>query len=99
VTDVVLVVALLLLPSGSDSFPEALAVLLIFPAELGVTTMVIAALPPIPRFPILHVTVPPISEQLPCVEEEETYETSVGKESATVTPVAPSGPLLVTVIV
>ena len=96
---VVLVVAVLLAELVSVSLQVTVAVLVIVPAAVGATAIVTVALDPFERVPILQVTVLPVLVQLPCVDVAETYVTLEGSVSISVTPVAVSGPLLVTVIV
>jgi hypothetical protein len=95
---VVEALAVLLAADESCSFAETVAVFVIVPGAVATTTMVIVALPPFPRMPTLHVTVAvPLHE--PCVEVADANDVPPGSVSVTVTPVAPLGPLLVTVIV
>jgi hypothetical protein len=85
--------------SLSISLLATLAVLVIVPAALGVTTMVMVALAPLVSVPRLQVTVLPDRLQLPWLDEEETNVTLDGRVSVTLTFVAVPGPLLVMVIV
>jgi hypothetical protein len=55
---VVVAVAALFDVSGSSGFPLTVAVLLIVPALVGVTTIVIVAVAPLARDPTVHATVP-----------------------------------------
>jgi hypothetical protein len=55
---VVVAVAALFDVSGSSGFPVTVAVLLIVPALVGVTTIVIVAVAPLARDPTVHATVP-----------------------------------------
>src|SRR5581483_7181310 len=81
----------------SGSVPLTLTVLEKSPPVVGVTTMVIYAVPL--KAPTLQVTVPPEKEQLPRVLPAETKVTQVGNVSVTTTPVGVTvGPLLVTAI-
>ena len=59
--------------------------------------MVMVALAPLARVPMLQVT-GPVPLQVPCVVEEVTDVTLAGKVSVTLTLVAEAGPLLVTMI-
>ena len=99
------IVALLLVVFGSTELPLTLtlAVLVIFPATVGVTTIVTVAVVPLAILPRLQVTVPvwPASGvlQLPWVDVAETNFTLVGSVSVIPTLVAVSGPLLATTIV
>ena len=76
--------------------PATVAVLVISPAVVGVTTMVTAALAPPARAPRLQVTV---VEHEPWVGVAETKVTPDGSGSVTVTGADGAGALLVTVIV
>src|SRR5438876_1983123 len=90
--------ALLFDEFGSISLPLTLAKFVIEPAKVGLTVIVIVALPPLTSVPIEHVTVD-VPLHVPEVEDAETYVTPPGNESVIVTPVAGSGPLFVTTIV
>src|SRR5262249_31070724 len=83
----------LFVESGSASFAATLAVLLIFPAAVGVTSICTLELAETAMLPIAQVTVPDASLQPGLAE---TNVTVAGSVSVTVTPVASSGPLLVT---
>src|SRR3989338_4733053 len=97
---VVLAEALLLPDAGSGSPPAMLAVFVIVPVTVGVTTIVIVTDAAFARPPMLHVTVPlawlhvpvdaPVHAALPNV-------TPAGSVSVTTTPVALLGPLFVAV--
>lgn len=92
-------VEVLLVRLGSDVVAVTVAVFEACVDELkvaAVTLIVITAKAPTPIEPILHVTVPALCEQLPSVVDAETYVTSVGRRSDTLTPSAVAGPLLVT---
>jgi hypothetical protein len=65
-------------PSGSVAEEKTEAVFVMVPAEPGVTTMAIEAVPPVPIVSKLHVTVPPDSPQLPCVGVAEMKVTLGG---------------------
>ena len=56
-------------------------------------------IPPFVTLPILHVTVPPASLQVPWLDVAETKLVPAGKGSVKITPVAVPGPLLVTIMV
>lgn len=86
-------------PFGSVAEEKTDAVLVMVPAESGLTTMSIVAVAPLPIVNRSHVTVPPDSTQLPWVGVAETNITLGGSWSMTVTPRAASGPLFVTVSV
>jgi hypothetical protein len=97
VVTVVMTDALLLAAFESLSLPDTLAVLMIEPSVVGVViTMVTVAAPPFAREASAQVTVA-VSEQVPCDGVADWKVTVPGSESVTVTSVAPSGPLLVTV--
>ena len=66
------------------------------PGVPGIVRIVIVAVPAFAIVPNKQVTVPPASEQEPCVVVEERYVTTDGNVSVTVTFVADAGPLLVT---
>jgi hypothetical protein len=98
----VIAVAVLLLRSGSVTPLVTSALFSIAPAVVVVTTRVIVALPPFVMVPRLHVKTPPEgAAQLPWlgVAGFGATVTLVGRVSVTVTSVAESGPLFVTVIV
>ena len=92
-------VAQSLIELGSGSLPATQAVLVRGPTAVGVTMMVTLALRPLPRRPMVHVTVPAACTQLPRLEVADTKVTPAGRGSVRVTPVAREGPLLVTTIV
>ena len=71
------------------------AVLLIVPAEEGVTTIVTVAVPSTARLPRLQTT-KLVPLQIPCVAVAETNTVPGGGVSVTVTFVAAPGPWLVT---
>src|SRR3989344_139454 len=99
---VVLAEALLLPDAGSGSPPAMLAVFVIVPVTVGVTTIVIVTDAAFASAPMAHVTVPgawlhvpvdaPVHAALPNV-------TPAGSVSVTTTPVALLGPLFVAVTV
>jgi hypothetical protein len=93
---VVVVVAELLADVGSVSVAVTLAVLVRVPVAVGVTTMVIVALPPFTIPPRLHVTMPPDSVHTGPVGVTETKVTPVGSVSVSTTLVASAGPPLLT---
>ncbi len=96
----VVAVELLFARLGSDSVADTLAALPIIPAVVVVTVSVTVALAPLAKFPRLHVNTPPDgAAQLPWLVVVEPTFTAVGSVSVSVTPVAGSGPLFVTVIV
>jgi hypothetical protein len=89
----------LLLPLlGSFVVLATLALLLMVPVAVGVTTIEIVALPGKARLPTLQVTVPADGVHEPWLGVAETNVTLPGKVSVTVTADAAVGPLLVTVI-
>jgi hypothetical protein len=90
--------SVLLPPLGSVVEALTEAVLVIVPADVGLTTMSIVA-SPLPIVPRLQVTIPPDSPQVPWVDVAETNVTLGGSRSMTVTPEAASGPWLATVSV
>jgi hypothetical protein len=84
---------------GSLVVDETVAVFDTKDAELNVeafTLMVMITRPPTLTEPRLHVTVPVVCVQVPCVVDEDVYVTAEGNGSETVTPVATAGPLFVT---
>jgi hypothetical protein len=95
---VVVADAVLLLELGSISFPATFAVFVTVGGMFALTTIVIVAVPPLTREPIVQVTVV-VPLHAPTVEDEETKLTPAGSVSVIVTPVAASGPLFVTTIV
>src|SRR5205814_887327 len=91
-------VAVLLAVFVSASLPTTVAVLLIEPLVDAVVTIVIVTDAPFARLPRLQLTTaPPV--QVPCELVTETNVIPAGSGSATLTPVAASGPLFVTVSV
>lgn len=91
---------LLFVVVDSLSFPATLAVFWIIPAVVVVTTKVMVALAPFTNVPMLHVKTPLEGGlQVPWVVFTELKVTFDGNVSVNVTPVAVSGPLLVTVMV
>src|SRR6266480_2807393 len=83
---------------GSVSLPLIVAVFMSLPAVAGaVALIVIVAAAALAREPTSQVTVPEALVQVPWEEVAETKPTPAGRVSLTVTPVAPSGPLLVAV--
>src|SRR5262249_29389878 len=94
---VTLTVEELLAALGSNSLDVTEAVFGMLPEPVGVITMVMVAEAPLVRLPSEQVIVGGLV-QVPCEEATETkVATAVGGVSVTVTPVAGSGPLLVTV--
>lgn len=87
---------MLLLSLGSVKLPVTLAVLLIVPATVGVTTIVTVTGDPVATVPKLQVTVPP-NVQVPWVDVADTGVTPAGSGSNTVVPVAGYVLLFVTV--
>jgi len=103
---VVVAVALLLSGFGSFSLAVTLAVLVSVPGVVVVTTVVMLALAPFARLPRLQVTVPSFGAgfvvdrvQVPWAGVTELKWTLFGNGSMTVTPLAFSGPLFVTLTV
>ena len=74
-----------------------MAVLEITPGCPGIVRTVMVAVPPFAIVPSKHVTLPPASEQEPCVVVDARYVSLDGSVSVTVTFVAEAGPLFVTV--
>ncbi len=64
--------AVLFDPSGSLASQDTMAVLFTIPDEFGFTTMIIVALSPFDREPILQVTTPVEKEQRPLVVDDQT---------------------------
>src|SRR3954447_278023 len=92
------VLALLFVVSVSRSLPTTVAVFVSVPVVCARVTSVTVTLLPAGMLPIAHeMTAPPV--QAPCVVATETKLVPAGTGSATVTPVAPLGPLFVTTIV
>ena len=91
-------VATLLARFGSVSFAFTLAVLVIVPVDLGVTTIVTLNTAATGNEPKSHIMVPPALPQVPCVGVAETKVTPGGRVSVMLIPVAAEGPPLVTVI-
>ena len=83
---------------GSISVRLTEAVLLKVPADVGVTAIVTVAFAPLFKLPRLQVTVA-VPLQVPWLGIAETKVAPAGSVSVTTTPVAVSGPLLVTVTV
>src|SRR4051794_3637372 len=94
---VVEALALLFVVTGSLSVAVTLAVLIFVPALVAVAMMVMVALLPLEMPPSAQMTFG-VPEQLPCDGVAETSEVPAGSGSATVTFVAATGPLFVTVI-
>ena len=65
------------------------------PVAVGMTSIVLVALSPLPIIPRLQVTVPPLSPQLPAVVVADTKVTLPGRVSLNDTVVV-DGPWLVT---
>jgi hypothetical protein len=85
---------------GSLSLAVTVAVLFKMPAEEGVVTVSVAlAAAPLASEPIEQVTIPPASAQAPWLAVVLSKLIPLGRVSVSVTPVAPDGPLLVTVSV
>src|SRR5437879_4503251 len=84
--------AVLLAAFGSGSLPPMVAVLVMVPAAVGLTVIVIVALAPEASEPTAQVTVPEALVQVPWVELAETNVTPEGRVSVTVAPVPASGP-------
>src|SRR5918911_1037396 len=93
----VVALAVLLDESGSASDALTVAVSVICPDAVGVTTMVTMALAPFVSVPMEQLTGPVLLQE-PCVVEEETNVTPAGSVSVRLTFVACAGPLLVTMI-
>src|SRR2546421_56065 len=83
---------------GSSSFRLMVAVLLPLCTVSAVTCSVMPTLAPAARVPRLQATVPFRKLQLPASGAADTYVTPPGSTSVTVTPVASSVLLLVTVM-
>src|SRR2546425_8487723 len=98
-TTSVLCVARLLVGSGSGSAAVTSALLLIVPSLVGLTTIKTDMCVPTGKLPILQVTTPRVSEQVPSPVVAEMKVTLGGRLSLSVTPLARTGPLLVTPIV
>jgi hypothetical protein len=94
---VVSALAWLLAVAGSGLLDAALALLVIVPAVWGLTLIVALTVAPSAMFPMLQVTVPDCSEQLPCDALAESNATPEGNVSVIVTSVAFDGPPLLTV--
>ena len=84
---------------GSGSLAETLAVLVMVPATVGMTTSVPVAMLPGARFPRSKVTVPPDWLTVPTVVVADTKFTPPGNVSVIVTAVDVAVPMLVTVSV
>ena len=93
---VVVAVAPLLEVSGSNSAPATPQLFVMVPPLRGRTVTVTVLLSSTARLCRSQVTIPPLAEQ-PVLAD--TKSTPAGKVSVTTTPLAGSGPLLVTVIV
>lgn len=65
-------------PSGSVAEEKTDAELVMIPAEPGLTTISIEAVPPLPIVSKSHVTVPPDSPHVPCVGVAEMKVTLGG---------------------
>jgi hypothetical protein len=90
---------LLLLESGSETPLPTVAVLVMVPDAVAVTTIVTVALAPFPMMPSAQFTVLVPVHGLPWLGVADTKLTPAGSVSLTDTPVALFGPRLVTVIV
>src|SRR5439155_1362529 len=95
---VVNTLAELLVGSGSGLAEDTVAVSVMTPGWIGVTTTVTEALPPLATVPREHVTRPASSEQDPWLGVAETKMAVEGRVSVTTTSLPASGPLLVTLI-
>ena len=82
----------------SVSLPTTVAVFVSVPAVVAVVTSVIVTDAPFPMVPSWQVISAPPA-QVPCVVATETKLVPAGSGSATLTPVAVSGPLFLTTIV
>jgi hypothetical protein len=91
--------AVLFAGKGSNSLRVTLAVLVMGPATVAVTTIVTVAPPPFAIPPRLQVTVPAACPHVPWLDETEPNVTLPGRTSVNVTPVAGPGPRLVNVTV
>ena len=89
-------VDVLLVRFGSVWSAVTFAVFETTPDAPGSVKMEIVAVPALAMEPSRQVTVPPASEQVPCVVFEERYVTIEGSVSVTVTFVAVAGPLFFT---
>ena len=97
-TTVTVDVAVLFSGLGSETEELTMAVFVIVPTVVGVTTMLTAAFTPVAIVPRLQVIVAaPV--QLPWLDVTETKVTPAGNLSVSVTPVAGEGPLLLAVSV
>jgi hypothetical protein len=76
----------------SASLPDTVAVFEIVPPIIAVATSVMVAVAFFARLPMLQVTVPSASLQLPAVDDADTKDRPAGSGSITVTPVAGEGP-------
>jgi hypothetical protein len=93
-------VAVLFAVFGSDGDRSAtVTVFVIVPFWVGFTTIVTVAVAPLAKVPRLQVTPVFVRVQVPCVVETEPKPVVFGSVSDKVTPVAESGPLLVTTTV
>jgi len=81
------------------SFSVTLAVLVIEPAAVAITTKETEAVPPFATVPKAQVTVGVAKVQVPWLGVAETNVSPAGRTSVNVTPVELDGPLLVTAIV
>ena len=81
---------------GSVWSAVTVAVFETIPACSGIVRIVTVAVAALAIDPSRQVTVPPASEQVPCVVVEDKYVSDDGSVSATVTFVAVAGPLFVT---
>ena len=91
-------VAVLLAEFVSGSFATVVAVFVSVPVAVALVTSVIVTDVPTGMLPSWQLmSAPPVHD--PCEVATETKLVPAGSGSATVTPVAPSGPLLVTTIV
>src|SRR5689334_23721644 len=84
---------------GSASLPVTLAVSVMVPAAVALTTIVKVAVAPLARLPIMQVSTLPDGAQLPCVIESETGEKLPVSVFVATTPVAGLGPKLNTLTV
>src|SRR5678809_1726252 len=94
----VMTVAALLATRGSGSALVIVTVFVTEPEKVGMTPIVIVAVPPLRRLPRSQVTVPAMLVQAPWDGVTETKETFGGRTSRT-KPLESAGPRLVTVMV
>ena len=97
-TTVVLCIAVLSDGFESISLAVMVALLLIVPCRVGLTTMRTEPWTPTRRLPRLQVTVPLVCEQVPRPLVADTKVTFGGRLSVRIAPVAATGPLFPTPI-